>query len=105
AAHQVKPSSYLSRELRADIDFAVVRPHFRGYLSVIENHAPPALAESARQMALLGSDSWIASLEAYWQHAGLYEQQVGAFAQFLPMSFLQPYVELLVGPPPRAPQV
>ncbi|PYT69205.1 MAG: hypothetical protein DMG39_19240 [Acidobacteria bacterium] len=105
AAHQVKPSSDVSSELRADIDFAVVLPHFRGYLSVIENHAPPALAESARQMALLGSDSWIASLEAYWQHAGIYEQQVGAFAQFLPRAFLQPYVEFRAGSLPRAPQV
>lgn len=105
AAHQGKPSSNVSREPRADIDFAVVLPHFRGYLSVIENRAPAALAEAARQMGRLGSDSWIASLEAYWQHAGIYDQQVGAFAQFLPRAFLQPYAEFRAGSLPRAPQV
>lgn len=104
AAHQVKPSS-LSGNLREGLDFTVLLPHFRGYLSVIENHAPPALAESARQFALLSSDSWIAGLEAYWQNAGIYDQQVGAFAQFLPRAFLQPYAEFRAALAPRAPQV
>jgi formate dehydrogenase accessory protein FdhE len=105
AAHQVKPSSLSSGDLRGEIDFTVLLPHFRGYLSVIENHAPPALAESARQFASLPSESWIASLESYWQHAGIYDQQVGAFAQFLPRAFLQPYVEFRAALAPRAPQV
>ncbi|HKW64990.1 MAG TPA: formate dehydrogenase accessory protein FdhE [Candidatus Acidoferrum sp.] len=105
AAHQVKPSSLSSENLRGEIDFMVLLPHFRGYLSVIENHAPPALAESARQFALLSSDSWIASLEAYWHNAGIYDQQVGAFAQFLPRAFLQPYAEFRGVLAPRAPQV
>jgi FdhE protein len=83
----------------------VLLPHFRGYLSVIENHAPPALAESARQFALLSSDSWIANLESYWQYAGIYDQQVGAFAQFLPRAFLQPCAEFRAALAPRAPQV
>ena len=105
AAHQVKPGSFSSSSLRDELDFTVLLPHFRGYLSVIENHAPPALAESARQFALLPSDSWIASLEAYWQHAGIYDQQVGAFAQFLPRAFLQPYAEFRAALASRAPQV
>ena len=105
AAHQVKPSSLSSSDLRGELDFTVLLPHFRGYLSAIENHAPPALAESARQFALLSSDSWIAGLEAYWQHAGVYDQQVGAFAQFLPRAFLQPYAEFRAALAPRAPQV
>jgi formate dehydrogenase accessory protein FdhE len=105
ATHQMKPASSPPSELRAELDFTVLLPHFRGYLSVIENHAPPALAESARQMAWLGSDSWIASLEAYWQHAGIYDQQVGAFAQFLARAFLQPYAEFRAELIPRAPLV
>jgi formate dehydrogenase accessory protein FdhE len=104
AAHQVKPSPP-SSNLRGELDFTVLLPHFRGYLSVIENHAPPALAESARQLALLPSDSWIATLEAYWRHAGIYDQQVGAFAQFLPRAFLQPYAEFRAALVARAPQV
>lgn len=105
AAHQVKPSSLSSSYLRGELDLTVILPHFRGYLSVIENHAPPALAESARQFAQLPSESWMASLEAYWKHAGVYDQQIGAFAQFLPRAFLQPYAEFRAALAPRAPQV
>jgi FdhE protein len=92
-------------ELRAPLDFTSLLPHFRGYLSTIEQHAPPPLAKAAHQMSLLPSDSWIASLEAYWQHAGKYDQQVGAFAQFLARAFLQPYAEFRAAPLPRAPMV
>ena len=105
AAHQVKPSSLSSSDLRGELDFTVLLPHFRGYLSVIESHAPPALAESARQFAHLPSESWIASLEAYWQYAGIYDQQIGPFAQFLPRAFLQPYAEFRAALVTRAPQV
>ena len=93
AAEEVKPGSPPPPELRAELDVTVLLPHFRGYLSVVEECAPAALAESARQFALLPSESWIASLQAYWQCAGRYDQQVGAFAQFLPRAFLQPYAE------------
>lgn len=105
APYQVKPSGLSSSNLREEIDFTVLLPHFRGYLSVIEDHAPPALAESARQFANLPTESWIASLEAYWKHAGTYDQQVGAFAQFLPRAFLQPYAEFRASQVPRPPQV
>jgi formate dehydrogenase accessory protein FdhE len=105
AAHQVKPSNVSPAGLRDELDFTLLLPHFRGYLSVIANHAPPALAESARQMALLPSESWIASLEAYWKHAGIYDQQVGAFAQFLPRAFLEPYAEFRAALMPHAPMV
>ncbi len=99
------PGSGLAAGVRDEIDLTVLLPHFRSYLSVIEQHAPPALAEAARQMALLPSDSWIASLEAYWKHAGTYDQQVGAFAQFLPRAFLQPYAEFRAALTPRPPLV
>jgi len=105
AAHRVQPSGLSSSGVRGELDLAVLLPHFRGYLSFIENHAPAALAESARQFALLSSDSWIAGLEAYWQYAGVYDQQIGAFAQFLPRAFLQPYAEFRAALAPRAPQV
>jgi formate dehydrogenase accessory protein FdhE len=92
-------------DIRKQLDLTALLPHFRGYLSVVEQHAPPALRESARQMALLPSDSWIASLEAYWEHAGRYDQQVGAFAQFIPRAFLQPYTEFCVARIQRPPVV
>jgi formate dehydrogenase accessory protein FdhE len=103
ASSGVKLAGTSSLELRSPLDLTVLLPHFRGFLSTIEQHAPPALAKSAHQMSMLSSDSWIASLEAYWQHGGKYDQQVGAFAQFLARAFLQPYAEfraaLMARPP------
>jgi formate dehydrogenase accessory protein FdhE len=87
------------------LDLTTLLPHYRAFLSVIEQHAPPALREAARQMSLLGSDSWIASLNSYWELAGRYDQQVGAFAQFLARAFLQPYAEHLAGDKPMPPAV
>lgn len=103
ASGTTKSISTPAAELRAPLDLTVLLPHFRGFLSTLEQYAPPALAKSAHQMSLLPSDSWIATLEAYWQHAGKYDQQVGALAQFLARAFLQPYAEfraaLLLKPP------
>jgi formate dehydrogenase accessory protein FdhE len=101
----MKTSGTPAPELSAPLDLTVLLPHFRGFLSTIEQHAPPALAKSARQMSLLPSDSWIASLEAYWQLAGKYDQQVGAFAQFLARAFLQPYAEFRAALLPKPPLV
>ncbi len=101
----MKSSGPRAAEIRAPLDLTVLLPHFRGFLSVIEQHAPAALRESARQMSLLPSDSWIASHEAYWEHAGKYDQQIGAFAQFLPRAFLQPYAEFRAALTPKPPMV
>ncbi len=92
-------------ELRSPLDLTVLLPHFRGFLSTIEQHAPPALGKSASQMSLLPSDSWVASLEAYWELAGKFDQQAGALAQFLARAFLQPYAECRAALTPRAPAV
>jgi formate dehydrogenase accessory protein FdhE len=97
ATGEVKSRRAAAAGIRDSLDLTVLLPHYRGFLSVIEQHAPPALGKSAHQMSLLPSDSWMASLEAYWQHAGVCDQQVGAFAQFLSRAFLQPYAELLAG--------
>jgi len=100
-----KSSSTPIAELRAPLDLTVLLPHFRAFLSTIEQHAPPALAQAAQQLSLLPSDSWIASLEAYWKHAGKFDQQIGAFAQFLVRAFLQPYAEFRAAMTPKPPIV
>jgi FdhE protein len=105
ASGGVKLSSALAARLRDPLDFTVLLPHFRGFLSTIELNAPAALAKAAHQMSLLPSDSWMATLEAYWEHAGKYDQQVGAFAQFLARAFLQPCAEFRAALMPRAPMV
>ena len=105
ASSGLKSRSTPAVDLRDPIDLTVLLPHFRGFLSTIEQHAPPALGQAAHQMSLLPSDSWVASLEAYWEHAGKYDQQVGAFAQFLARAFLQPYAEFRSAQIPKAPMV
>jgi formate dehydrogenase accessory protein FdhE len=105
AATGTKSGSTLVAGLRAPLDLTVLLPRFRGFLSTIEQRAPAALAKAAHQMSLLSSDSWIASLESYWQHGGKFDQQLGAFAQFLPRAFLQPYAEFRAALLPQAPMV
>jgi FdhE protein len=105
ASSGVKSRGALAAGLRDSLDLIALLPHFRGFLSTIEQHAPPPLAKSAHQMSLLPSDSWVASLEAYWKHAGKYDQQVGALAQFLPRAFLQPYAEFRAAQTPKPPIV
>jgi len=105
ASSYFKTRSGFAAGVRDELDLTILLPYFRGYLSTIQQHAPAALAESARQMGLLPTESWIASLEAYWEHAGIYDQQVGAFAQFLPRALLEPYAEFRGALTPRAPLV
>src|SRR4029077_17107694 len=59
ASREAKSSGALIAAFRSPLDLTVLLPHFRGYLSTIEQHAPAALANSAHQMSLLPSDSWI----------------------------------------------
>ena len=80
---------------RGGLDVSAVLPHFRGFLSLVESKGPVVLAESARQLAELPSDAWMAQLNAYWECAGCYDQQIGAFAQFFPRALLQPYAEFV----------
>src|SRR5208282_1767529 len=77
--------------VRESLDLTLVLPHFRNFLSLVEQNAPNALAAAAREIAALPSESWIALLTAYWENAGRFDQQIGAFAQFFPRAFLQPY--------------
>jgi formate dehydrogenase accessory protein FdhE len=105
ASSGVKSREALAADLRSALDLTVLLPHFRGFLSTIEQHAPLPLRKATHEMALLPSDSWIASLEAYWQHGGKYDQQVGAFAQFLARAFLQPYAEFRAALTPQPPML
>jgi len=101
----MKSSGTHAAEIRDPLDLTVLLPHFRGFLSTIEQRAPVALRGAVREMSLLPSDSWMASLEAYWEHGGKYDQQIGAFAQFLARSFLQPYAEFRAALTPKPPVV
>ena len=68
--------------LRGELDLSVLRPWFPRYLSLIEEIAPPPLAQSAAE---LGSDV----LEEYWRGSG----QFTAAESLIAWTFLQPYAE------------
>ncbi len=80
-ASSTKTSDPSDDGLRGDLDLTLLLPHFRGFLSLVEQNAPDALAKSARQISVLPSDSWVSLLNAYWSQAGLQDQHIGAFAQ------------------------
>jgi FdhE protein len=83
--------------LRDSLDLTLLLPHFRNFLSLVEQNAPNALAAAAREIAAMKSDSWIALLTSYWELGGRFDQQIGAFAQFFPRAFLQPYAAYVAG--------
>jgi formate dehydrogenase accessory protein FdhE len=83
--------------VRDSLDLTLLLPHFRDFLSLVEQNAPNALAAAAREVAAMKSDSWIALLTSYWELGGRFDQQIGAFAQFFPRAFLQPYAAYVAG--------
>jgi formate dehydrogenase accessory protein FdhE len=83
--------------LRVGLDVTLLLPHFRNFLSLVEQNAPNALAAAAREIAAMPSDAWISLLTAYWELGGLFDQEIGAFAQFFPRAFLQPYAAYIAG--------
>lgn len=87
----------ISAGRRGELDLAAVLPHFRGLLAIVEAKAPKSLAQAARRLAQLPSDSWVALLTAYWEVGGRNDQQVGAFAEFFPRVLLQPHAEMAAG--------
>ena len=83
--------------VRDGLDLTLLLPHFRTFLSLVEQNAPNALATAAREIAALPSDSWSGLLTSYWELGGLFDQQIGAFGQFFPRAFLQPYAAYVAG--------
>lgn len=70
-------------------------PHFQEFLKLVAKSAPATLAESARQLSLQPSESWIGILQDFWAISGRDDRPNAAFDQFLPRAFLQPYAEHL----------
>src|SRR5580704_3291080 len=92
-----QPGNLQFDSVRAGLDLTLLLPHFRSFLSLVEQNAPNALAAAAREIAALPSESWVALLTAYWELGGVFDQQIWAFAQFFPRAFLQPYAGYLAG--------
>jgi formate dehydrogenase accessory protein FdhE len=92
-----QPENRQFDSVRAGLDLTLLLPHFRNFLSLVEQNAPNALAATARALAAMPSDAWITLLSSYWELGGLFDQQIGAFAQFFPRAFLQPYAAYMAG--------
>ncbi|MGC1482961.1 MAG: formate dehydrogenase accessory protein FdhE [Candidatus Acidiferrum sp.] len=97
AAAAMEPEIQQFGSVRDSLDLTLLLPHFRNFLSIVEQNAPNALAAAAREIAGMPSDSWVAQLMEYWNSGGRSEQQIGAFEQFFPRAFLQPYVAFVAG--------
>ncbi len=92
-----QPDSRQFDSVRAVLDLTLLLPRFRNFLSLVEQNAPNALAATARELAAMPTDAWITLLSAYWELGGVFDQQIGAFAQFFPRAFLQPYAAYVAG--------
>jgi formate dehydrogenase accessory protein FdhE len=92
-----QPDAQKFGSVRDGLDLTLLLPHFRAFLSLVDQNAPNALATAAREIAAIPSDSWIALLTSYWELGGLFDQQIGAFGQFFPRAFLQPYAAYVAG--------
>lgn len=83
--------------LRDALDLAVVLPHYRSFLAVVEKHGPSALAGTARAMAELPPEAWMERLTEYRQNGGLPGRGANAFEQFFSRAILEPYAAYVAG--------
>lgn len=84
--------------LRQELDLFVLLPRFAGFLSIVEQHAPGALAEAAHQLRTAGTASWQSALTNFWKSSGEASTEdaspIGADS-LLAWIFLQAYAEYL----------
>lgn len=89
--------------LRQELDVTLLLPELRGFLGVIERHAPAPLAAAARELTDQGSAAWVELLRGWWEAApfvppGLRADgtpATNAHLQFCARAFLEPYAEYL----------
>lgn len=81
--------------LRQELDLFFLLPRFVPFLSVIEQAAPPLLAQSAREIRSRNGDDLKRMLTQFWQFGSISEQNLDAAEELLSWTFLQPYAEYL----------
>lgn len=84
--------------LRQELDLFLLLPRFAPFLSLVEQHAPAALAESARSLRNNGTAAWQSALTGFWspEPAGdAQSQDLRSAEVLLAWIFLQPYAEYL----------
>jgi hypothetical protein len=101
------PKISSDRPLRDELDLFLLLPRFPGFLSVIQQIAPPQLAQAAAGLAEKGPTGWQHAIEDFW-HGELEPavgtegseqddgwRESGALDRLLAWIFLQPYAEYL----------
>jgi formate dehydrogenase accessory protein FdhE len=87
------------------IDAGLLFSRLNSFLSLVTQAAPPTLAAAARDISHQDAVSNLFLLRAYWDLGGIDDQLIGAFAQFIPRAFNQPFAELLAAHTTAAPAV
>jgi formate dehydrogenase accessory protein FdhE len=103
------PKISSTRPLRDELDFFLLLPKFPGFLAVVQQIAPPPMAEAAARLSQSGPARWQKVIEEFW-HGDLElavadgdaeEQSAGdagranSREQLMAWIFLQPYAEYL----------
>jgi FdhE protein len=80
--------------LREELDLTVLLPELRGFLEIVERHAPAPLAAAAREVAGDDSLGWVTLLTTWWkQPSG--DATLQAEERFCARAFLEPYAQYL----------
>ncbi len=87
--------------LQENLKLESLLPRFKEFLTLVAEHGPAPLADSAKQLSLLSAKSWAGLLTENWDAGRRDDQPDAAFKQFLPRAFLQPFAELRAAEKPR----
>jgi formate dehydrogenase accessory protein FdhE len=103
------PKTSADRPLRDELDLFLLLPHFSRFLAVIQQVAPPPLAQAAAALLQQGPAAWQRDIEEFWHgdaeltaavdesDPGQAGDSQGAISsdRLLAWIFLQPYAEYL----------
>jgi FdhE protein len=81
--------------LRGELDLPVLLPAFAPFLSLVQDVAPPPLAQSAAALSAAGGARWEEVLETFWRAGTLNTAPLAEADSLIAWTFLQPYAESL----------
>ncbi|MGA2510953.1 MAG: formate dehydrogenase accessory protein FdhE [Candidatus Acidiferrales bacterium] len=81
--------------LRQEFDSFVLLPQFAPFLSTVEQHAPAALSQAARDLRAKESGHWKQVLAEFWQDGSFLPEDSRGAEALIAWMFLQPYAEYL----------
>ena len=90
-AKQVRPPG----SLRDELAILVLLPRFASFLSLVEEIAPPPLAQAASELSAQGGTRWEVVLDEFWRASEGGDEALTAAEALIAWTFLQPYAEHL----------